>query len=114
MKNLNKYIIPLACTLLTNTSHAEDNPTSKYSPLEMTTVTIRKTDSYPYGELKTCPECQLRLLPFTPNSRIYVNGQEIDNHQLLDKQVFIGTVFIDSSPIDAISEIVDKQLGDQQ
>lgn len=114
MKRLSAYTFPLACGLLASTSYADDTSGSNYSPLEMTTVTIRKTDTYPYGELKTCPECQLRLLPFTPNARIYINGQEINNDQLIDKQVFIGTVFIDSSPIDSISEIVDKQLGAQQ
>lgn len=114
MKRSSAYTFPLACTLLVSTAYAEEKSSNNYSPLEMTTVTIRKTDTYPYGELRTCPECQPRLLPFTPNARIYVNGQEINNDKLIDKQIFIGTVFIDSSPIDSISEIVDKQLGVQQ
>lgn len=111
MKCLNAYTLPLACTLFASTPYAEETVNSKYSALEMTTVTIHKTDTYPYGELKTCQECQPRLLPLTPDARIYINGKKIDSNQLFDKQALIGTVFIDSSPIDAISEIIDKQLG---
>lgn len=88
--------------------HDAEDPNS-YSPLEMTTVTIRMTGGHPYGQLYPCPGgCALRLLPFTPDARIYLQGKEKSARELQDGQELVGTVFLTSQPIDAIDQIVAK------
>lgn len=85
---------------------AEIDPNA-YSPLEMAAVTIRMTGGHPYGEFYPCPEgCALRLLPFTPNARIYIDGLPITPRSLQHGQQLIGTMFLTSQPIDAIDQIV--------
>lgn len=106
---MNKLFAILALTAsaaLPAISHGAEDPNS-YSPLEMTTVTIRMTGGHPYGQLYPCPEgCALRLLPFTPDARIYLQGAEKSARELHDGQEVVGTVFITSQPIDAIDQIV--------
>jgi len=86
-------------------SHGAEDLNS-YSPLEMTTVTIRMASGHPHGQLYPCPEgCALRLLPFTPNARIYVQGIPKPTRELQDGQELVGTVFLTSQPIDAIDRI---------
>lgn len=80
-----------------------------YLPLEMTTVIVRMTSSHPYGQLYPCHEgCALRLLPFTPDARIYIQGVPKSARELQDGQELVGTVFLTSQPIDAIDQIVAK------
>lgn len=89
-------------------SYSAEDPKT-YVPLEMTTVTIRMTSGHPYGQLYTCPEgCALRLLPFTPDARIYIQGVPKSARELQDGQELVGTVFLTRQPIDAIDQIVAK------
>ncbi|MDX1367462.1 hypothetical protein [Pseudomonas sp.] len=108
MSRLIAYFTLTATLLLTGITHAEDSDTNSYNLLEMATVTIRMTGGYPYGELSPCPDCPLRLLPFTPDAQLYLQGRKTEASALQDGQTLIGTVFIRNKPIDAISEIVAK------
>lgn len=108
MNRLITYFILTAALLLAGITHAEDSDTNSYSPLEMTSVTIRITGGHPYGELSPCPDCPLRLLPFTPDAQLYIQGLKTEASALQDGQALMGTVFIRNKPIDAISEIVAK------
>lgn len=94
--------------LLLNASAYAEEGASSYAPLEMVEVTIRMTGGHPYGELRPCPECPARLLPLTPDAQLYINGKRTSSSTLQDGQRLIGTVFLSSSPIDAIREIVAK------
>lgn len=93
--------------LLNASTHAEEDTNSNAS-LEMIAVTIRMNDGYPYGQLRPCPECPLRLLPFTPGALVYINGQRMAADNLQDGQSLEGTVFLRSKPIDSINEIIAK------
>lgn len=108
MSRLIAYFTLTAALLLTGITHADDSVANSYSPLEMASVTIRMTDGYPYGELSPCPDCPLRLLPFTPDAQLYIQGRKSAASVLQDGQRLVGTVFIRNKPIDAISEIVAK------
>ncbi|EHY76883.1 hypothetical protein PstZobell_05518 [Stutzerimonas stutzeri ATCC 14405 = CCUG 16156] len=105
---MNKLFAILALTAsaaVPTIGHSAEDPNT-YAPLEMTTVTIRMTGGHPYGQLYPCPEgCALRLLPFTPDARIYVQGVPKSARELQDGQKLVGTVFLTSQPIDAIDRI---------
>lgn len=107
---MNKFmatlILPIG--LLLSTSIYAEEDINSYAPLEMVEVTIRVTGGYPYGELRLCPDCPLRLLPFTPDALVYINGQRMTTNTLHNGQTLMGTVFLHSKPIDSINEIVAK------
>ncbi|WP_457789150.1 hypothetical protein [Pseudomonas sp. PL-6] len=94
--------------LLLNASAYAEEDTNSYAPLEMVEVTIRMTGGHPYGELRPCPECPLRLLPFSPGALVYINGQRMTADNLQDGQSLEGTVFLRNKPIDSINEIIAK------
>lgn len=94
--------------LLLNASAYAEEGASSYAPLEMVEVTIRMTGGHPYGELRPCPECPLRLLPFSPGALVYINGQRMTADKLQDGQSLEGTVFLRNKPIDSINEIIAK------
>lgn len=108
---MNKLFATLALTAsvtLPAIGYSAEDPNT-YTPLEMTTVIVRMTGGHPYGQLYPCPEgCALRLLPFTPDARIYVQGVPKSARELQDGQELVGTVFLTSRPIDAIDQIVAK------
>lgn len=105
MNKLITILALMASAALPAIGHGAEDPNS-YSPLEMTSVTIRMTGGHPYGQLYPCPEgCALRLLPFTPDARIYVQGVPKSARELQDGQKLVGTVFLTSQPIDAIDRI---------
>jgi len=104
------WIRSLAPTLLLLSSiAAADNESNSYVPLEMTEVAINKSGEHPYGQLRTCPDCPPRLLPFAPDAVIYVKGQPMPAARLENGQILRGTVFVSNKPIESIREIVDKQ-----
>lgn len=87
---------------------AEIDPNA-YAPLEMTAVKVQMTGGHPYAQFYPCPEgCALRLLPFTPDARIYIDGIPTPSRELQHGQRLVGTVFLTSQPIDAIDQIVAK------
>lgn len=109
MNKLLILFILVGSAVFASFGHSAENDQNTYTPLEMTHITIRLTGGFPYGELYPCPEnCALRLLPFTPNARIYLHGILTPIGELQDGQELVGTVFINSQPIDAIDQIVAK------
>ena len=99
-------ILPIGLLLSAN-SYAEEEMLT-HSSLEMVEVTIRMTGGHPYGELRPCPECPLRLLPFASDALVYINGQRMTADSLQNDQVLEGTVFLRNKPIDSINEIIAK------
>lgn len=105
-KILTTLILPIGLTLSLGVYAEED--INSYAPLEMIEVSIRMTGGHPYGELRPCPECPMRLLPFAPGALVYINGQRITADSLQDGKTLKGTVFLRNKPIDSIYEIVAK------
>ncbi|WP_061240654.1 hypothetical protein [Ectopseudomonas composti] len=105
-KFLAALMLPIGMTLNAGVYAEED--INSYTPLEMIEATIRMTGGHPYGELRPCPECPLRLLPFAPGAFVYINGQRMTADSLQNGQTLKGTVFLQNKPIDSIHEIVAK------
>lgn len=106
MNKTTSYFTLLLGLLAATIVHADDGTTPTL--LEMADVTIHITGGHPYGELRPCMDCPLRLLPFTPDAQLYINGQKLPQSSLHEGRHLTGTVFLRSQPIDAISEIVAK------
>ncbi len=105
MKLLPAILALSAGTLMSCFAYSSEDPKA-YAPLEMTTVTVRMTGGYPYGQFYPCAEgCALRLLPFTPDARISIQGAPKSARELQNGQELVGTVFLTSQPIDAIDRI---------
>lgn len=97
----------IALLLLSSSAHSTEDDPNAYTPLESTTVIIRMTGGHPYGQLSPCAErCALRLLPFSPNATIYLQGRPTSARDLQDGQELVGTVFLRTQPIDAIDQII--------
>ncbi|MFI8744902.1 hypothetical protein ACIGKL_07075 [Pseudomonas sp. NPDC077186] len=107
MKRLHAHLLFLLTLLLSEPGHSEEG-TIIASPLEFVEVTIRMSGDHPYGELRMCEECPMRLLPFAPGALVYINGQRITADRLQDGQSLEGTVFLRNKPIDSINEIIAK------
>jgi hypothetical protein len=88
------------------TAYAQEPDEASVSILEKASVTIRLMNNNPYAELRLCSDCPLRLLPFTRDAVIYLKGQRQTSQVLSDGQILLGTVFVQSQPVDSISEIV--------
>ncbi|UPQ83457.1 hypothetical protein M0M42_03345 [Pseudomonas knackmussii] len=100
------YFTLLLGLLASALAHADDR--TPPTLLEMADVTIHIAGGNPYGELRPCMDCPPRLLPFTPDAQLYINGRKLPQHSLQAGQHLTGTVFLRSQPIYAISEIVVK------
>lgn len=108
MKLLPAILALSAGTLMSCFAYSSEDPNA-YAPLEMATVTIQVINGHPYGELSPCPDsCALRLLPLTPDARIYLEGLLTPARELQDGQKLTGTIFLKNQPIDAIDQIVAK------
>lgn len=98
----------IATMFFSSIGHSAEEPNT-YAPLEMATVTVRMSSGHPYGELYPCIEgCALRLLPFTKNAHVYLQGVLTSAVALQDGQELTGTVFLTTQPVDAIDQIVVK------
>lgn len=108
MSKLIAHLVLTACLFFTiSTVHAEIDSNSQ-TIIEMADVTIRMTNNHPYAEFTPCDDCPSRLLSFSPTAQIYLHGQRTAASELQDGQTITGTIFIQSSPIESIREIVAK------
>ncbi|KRW62837.1 hypothetical protein [Pseudomonas sp. TTU2014-080ASC] len=106
MNNLIKQLLVLSTLFLPPHVQAQEPIEDNSLILEKASVTIRMMNNNPYAELRLCEGCPLRLLPFTRDAQIYLKGQRQTKLVLSDGQVLLGTVFVQSKPVDSISEIV--------
>ncbi len=88
-------------------SHA-DSASNSQVIIEGANITIRMTNNQPYAEFQPCEGCPHRLLSFSPTTQIYLDGQNTATSELQDGQTIKGTIFIQSTPIESIREIVAK------
>ncbi|GEM_PF-724910 len=108
MKLIPAILTVSASTLMSFFAYSSED-SNAYAPLEMATVTIRVINGHSYGELYPCLDgCALRLLPLTPDARIYLEGVLVPARELQNGQKLIGTIFLKKQPIDAIDQIVAK------
>lgn len=108
MSKLITNLFLTACFLFTISTVNAEIDSSSQTIIEMADVTIRMTNSHPYAEFRPCEGCPSRLLSFSPTAQIYLRGQRTTASELQDGQTFTGTIFIQSSPIESIREIVAK------
>ncbi|WXL25098.1 hypothetical protein WG219_17605 [Ectopseudomonas mendocina] len=106
MKNLIQQSLLAGILSLAPFTQAQEAIEDDSLILEKASVTIRMMNNNPYAELRLCEGCPLRLLPFTRDAQIYLKGQRQTKLVLSDGQVLLGTVFVQSKPVDSISEIV--------
>jgi hypothetical protein len=97
--------ILVSLTLMSSHSLAETN-NLKVTIIEMASITILKTNSQPYAEFKPCEHCPYRLLSFSPSAQIYLNGKKTSASELNNGQIAKGTLYIQHTPTESISELV--------